>query len=86
MEILEEGAQYKALNTEKRTPDGEKLWKTIYRVIYEKDFDETKVKSQKYFITKGKSEFNVPQLLPLKINKRVQQVGIEYDFSKNCEG
>ena len=55
----------------------EQIWKTIYEVIDEKYFDENEVKFHKYFLTECKSELNVPQFVPLKIKKNIQQVGLE---------
>ena len=44
----------------------------------EKYFEESKVKFHKYLSTNFKSEFNVPQFIPLEAEKNIQQVGLEY--------
>ena len=48
-----------------------KTWKTIYEVIYEKYFDESRIKFPKYFLTEYKMEFNVPHLIPLKFKNKI---------------
>ena len=52
--------------------------KTIYKVVYEKYFNESRVKKPKYFLTEFKEKFNVTQLITLDIKKKIQQAGLKY--------
>ena len=57
-----------------------KIRKYIYEVIEDECFDESKVKFPKEFLTKCRTEFNFPQLIPLKVKKLIQKVGLEYEL------
>ena len=70
------GALEKALYVEKKTPYGKKLWKTIYEVIKDDYFDESKLKNLKEFLMKFNTEYNVTQFIPHKVRGNIWQVGI----------
>ena len=77
MEILEKCDLEKALNAKKKTLDEKTPQKTIYEIIDEKRFNESKVKLPKDSLTEYKTKFNVPQFIPLEAEKNIQQVGLE---------
>ena len=60
---------------EKR-PRNEKNMENIHEVKYEECFDESKVKFPKDCFTRFRTELHVPQLIPVEVKNKIQQVDL----------